>query len=312
MPDFSSYADAPAATAWTPHGFSRYRQYYPATPDLRARRYTDASDDFIETWNRCGASSEPHHRAKKIGFVIVRGLFGGWIPRHFRAPLEALLGADYTAMIAHSRPAGTIAANAAAIGRDVEARIPREHRLLFLCHSKGGLDTLAMLLRFPNILRRTAALVLCQTPRAGCAVLESILLGRHRPASNAHSWGTEGLLRSAIGLAGASHGCLDITAPRIDGHVVEIDRAALAVPIVSVASWSITPTAWLDSQHARLQAIRPGCAHDGLFFLEDLLWPGSAQILLPHIDHSQPTVGGKGFDHGRFWLALARLALQRC
>jgi len=78
-----------------------------------------------------------------------------------------------------------------------------------------------------------------------------------------------------------------------------------------VASWSSAPTAWLDAQHTRMHEIRPRCAHDGLFFLEDLVWPTAEQILLPRIDHSQPTVGGGGFDHARFWLALSSLAAAR-
>ena len=71
------------------------------------------------------------------------------------------------------------------------------------------------------------------------------------------------------------------------------------------------PSAWLDSQHARLSTIQPGCAHDGLFFTEDLIWPVGEQILLPELDHSQPTTGGRAFDHGRLWLALATMAARR-
>ena len=82
-----------------------------------------------------------------------------------------------------------------------------------------------------------------------------------------------------------------------------------ALPTLAVASWSLEPSAWLDSQHARLGAIRPHCAHDGLFFLEDLVWPTARTVLLPRIDHSQPCVGGLDFPHARFWHALATVAV---
>lgn len=66
---------------------------------------------------------------------------------------------------------------------------------------------------------------------------------------------------------------------------------------------------WLDSFHERLGEIRPGVAHDGQFYLDDLVWPGLPHVLLPHLDHAQPVMDGFGFDSRRYWLALVLLAL---
>ena len=74
------------------------------------------------------------------------------------------------------------------------------------------------------------------------------------------------------------------------------------------ASWSSQPTAWLDSFHERLGEIGPGRAHDGQFFLDDLIWPGLPHVLLPDVDHAQPAVGGHGFDPARYWLAVLSVA----
>jgi hypothetical protein len=295
---------------WSPHGFSDYRRFFPATPDITPLVRNDATPRFIASWEQAGTV----RRAvpPDTSFVFVRGLFGRWIPRHFARPLRALREAGFSAAIARSAAGGTVDANADAIGRWIQARLPRERGLVFLCHSKGGLDTLAMLERFPELLRRTRALVLCQTPTAGCAFLESVLLRSHRNSLRSRGErAKEAVLRAAIALCGAWRGCAELTGVRLRSHLARIERLESTVPVVSVASWSLRPTAWLDSQHARLGAIRPACAHDGLFFVEDLVWPSSEQVLVPRVDHSQPGVGGAGFDHGRFWLALARLASGR-
>jgi hypothetical protein len=268
----------------------------------------DATGEFIAAWD----ADQPPAAPGGLSFVLVRGLFGKWIPRHFAAPLRALERADLPAIIASSAAAGTRATNGALLQRDLEQRVPRAHRLVFLCHSKGGLDALELLARSPALRERTAAVVLCQTPRGGCAVLESVLLRRHADSlAGRKRRAQEALARAALAACGARPGCLELTAGHIEAAVSGIDAAALVLPLISVSSWSSAPSAWLDAQHARLAAIRPGCAHDGLFFAEQLLWPAAEQILLPRLDHSQPTVGGAGFDHARFWLALATLAARR-
>ena len=86
-----------------------------------------------------------------------------------------------------------------------------------------------------------------------------------------------------------------------------VDAAHRDYPVWQTASWSSQPTTWLDSFHERLGEIRPGCAHDGQFFLEDLIWPGLPHVLLSHVDHAQPAMGGFGFDHVRYWKVVLTL-----
>jgi hypothetical protein len=286
---------------WSPIGFDLYRELYPATPSLGANSH-DISAEFAREW---AAAKTPVAAQADFTCVLVRGLFGSWIPRHFAAPLQRLRQAGLRALIARGRAVGTIDTNASLLRADIEARQPKG-RLLFLCHSKGGLDLLAMLAAAPELRERTAGLVLCQTPRAGCVVLESVLMQAHRDSASATQRYKEAAARAAIVLAGARAACLELTSPRVQRRVDELSALAAQLPLLSVASWSSQPTAWLDSQHARLAAIRPGCAHDGLFYLEDLIWPGR-QVRLPRLDHAQMCVGGDGFDHGRFWLSLANL-----
>jgi hypothetical protein len=284
-------------------GFDRYRGLFPATPAIATT--DDATSAFIAHWDGLALRhSDPP--AGDFTLVLVRGLFGSWIPRHFAAPLARLHAAGRRAIIANTAATGTIATNAALLARDLAQRVPAG-RVAFLCHSKGGLDVLAALAADAALAARTAGVVLCQTPRAGCAVLESVLLGRFVESAPPLRRLNEIATSGAMALAGARAACLELTSPAIDAPIAALTPVAARLRVISVASWSSRPTAWLDSQHARLAAIRPGCAHDGLFYLEDLLWPDARQVLLPEIDHAQPSVGGAGFDHARFWSALAGL-----
>lgn len=264
----------------------------------------DVTADFAREWAE--AESPQALPAADLTCVFVRGLFGSWIPRHLAVPLARLRASGRSAFIAHTRANGTIATNAAMLRADVEARVPKG-RILFLCHSKGGLDALAMLEHAPDLRTRTAGIAMCQTPRAGCVVLESVLLGMHGDSARPMQRAQENVAAAAIRMAGAREACIELTSPRLQQRALELDAIAAKLPLVSVASWSSEPTAWLDSQHARLAAVRPRCAHDGVFYLEDLIWLRGRQVLLPRIDHAQMCVGGGGFDHGRFWLAVSNL-----
>lgn len=300
-----------AAAAWTPRGFEDYRQFYPATPGIACPAAVDATGEFVAAWDAVRAERAPAPPVDpSIAFVFVRGLFGRWIPGHFAAPLRALRDAGCRAFVARSLAAGTIDANARMLAADILRRTQGARRLVFLCHSKGGLDLLEALRQTPELRRRAAAVVLCQTPRSGCAVLESVLLRDHRASLRAAGTrASESIARAAIISTGARPGCLELTGGALAARIGTLDDVAASVPTLAVASWSTEPSAWLDSQHERLGAIRPQCAHDGLFFLEDLLWPAARQVLLPRVDHSQPCVGGLGFPHDRLWRALALLAL---
>src|SRR5688572_18825549 len=115
---------------WSPHGFASYRERYPATPDLGALVRADHTAEFVELWSRATLRAPIG-----VQFILVRGLFGAWIPGHFSDPVDALEHAGVASIIARSSAAGSIETNAALIARDVDRRVPSADRLIFLCHS---------------------------------------------------------------------------------------------------------------------------------------------------------------------------------
>ena len=301
---------------WTPEGFERYLELYPQTPPLDPAPSQalghDWSARFAARW-RSGtgaleASLRP--RAEATTVVFARGYLGNYMPGNLVAPCRALRRIGFDAFIAGNRSGGTVAGNVDSLAGQLAKRPIRE-RLVFCGHSRGGLECLAMLASDASVARRCDGVVLSQTPHGPSFVIESVLLGRHRDRSyTARRRATEVAQHTALALIGAAPGGRELTSDIWPTIVERVDRISWPFPVVQTASWSSEPTTWLDSFHERLGEIGPGRAHDGQFFLNDLIWPGLPHVLLPQVDHAQPAVGGHGFNPARYWLAVLSLVLE--
>ena len=207
-------------------------------------------------------------------------------------------------------PAVPSPATCAALAQQLRERPTRE-RLVFCGHSRGGLECLVLLAGDESIARRCDGVGLSQTPHGPSFVMESVLQGRHRgPSFSPRRRAAEAAQHALLALIGARGGGRELTSAVWPALVGRVDRIRWPFPVLQTASWSSRPTAWLDSFHERLGEIGPGRAHDGQFFLDDLIWPGLPHVLLPHVDHAQPAVGGHGFDPARYWLAVLSVLLR--
>jgi hypothetical protein len=304
------------SSAWSPDGFLDYQRLYPATPAFPLPEM-DTSRRFAELWRALGgAGGEALRRRLATGyrdesFVILRGYLGNYMPGNLVAARDALRALGIDAFIARNGAGATIAENAARVAAEVKRRVPRGRRLVFLGHSKGGIEALRILADDPDLAGRTRAVVLSQTPRGASAVLESLLLRRHQASLRGPGrvW-AERIQRLGLRLIGADRSGHELTSEALAAVLAPLDVAGRPFRLLQTASWSSRPTTWLDSFHQRLGEIRPGCAHDGQFYLEDLVWPGVPHVLLPRVDHAQPVMSGHGFDSARYWLAVAALELD--
>jgi len=304
------------ASQWTPEGFERYLELYPRTPPLDPALDQvpgrDWSARFAQLWRSGRRALEDclRPRAAATTVVFVRGYLGNYMPGNLVAPCSALRRIGFDAFIAGNRSGGTVAGNVAALAAGLGRRPSRE-RVVFCGHSRGGLECLAMLAEDASLARRCEGVVLSQTPHGPSFVIESVLLGRHRERSyTARRRATEIVQHTALALIGAAPGGRELTSDIWPGIVERVEGICWPFPVLQTASWSSTPTTWLDSFHERLGEIGPGRAHDGQFFLNDLIWPGLPHVLLPQVDHAQPAVGGHGFDAARYWLAVLSLVLE--
>lgn len=239
--------------------------------------------------------------------LLVRGLFGAWIPGHFRAPLQRLRALGCEALIAHTAPAGTLAQNQALLAAQVRRLVAQGRRPVFLAHSKGGIEVLLMLAAEPGLAQATAGFVGVQMPWAGAPYLESVFCGSHRDSrKRADAW-REGLDAAVLTLAGARAACAELNADTLAPHRARIAAQAWPFEPWCVATQASRPSRSLELKHERLNRIRPGQPHDGVAYTADQQGLAARTLLLEGIDHAQPSVGGLGFAHDRFWAALLML-----
>jgi pimeloyl-ACP methyl ester carboxylesterase len=270
-----------------------------------------STERFVERWH-AGATSAVaslNRRAAETTIVFVRGYLGNYMPRNLSAPCAAMRQAGFDAFIGDNRAGGTVAGNVAMLARQLEAR-PIRPRLVLCGHSRGAVEALTLLAQHPAIAQRCDGVVMSQAPHGHSFVMESVLFARHRePSFSSRRRTSEAVQRTTLGLIGARSGGRELTSEIWPTLIQAIDRISWPFPVLQTASWSSQPTAWLDSFHERLGEIGPGRAHDGQFFLEDLLWPALPHVLLPHLDHAQPAMGGFGFDPARYWLTSLSVLL---
>lgn len=287
---------------WSPGDFEEYRARWPATPAF-ARPDPVPTEAFALAWRWPDEVLDRRVREAGAGVrvLLVRGYLGNWMPGNLVAPTEGLRAAGVDARLLRNAAGATVQANVERLAAQLEDDgVP-----LLLCgHSKGGLECLALADRLGD---RVVGVILSQTPRGPSGVLESLLLREHQqtlsgPKRRAEEW----LQRLGLHAIGAAEGGRQLTREGLAALIAALDRPR-PFPVWQTASWSDQPTTWLDSFHGRLGEIRPGCAHDGQFFLEDLIWPGLPHVLLPRVDHAQPVMGGFGFDPVRYWKVLVTL-----
>lgn len=293
---------------WKPSDPFSYCDFYSKTPPLPSVFNENRQLDFVGAWN----SSNKFNGFNSVGIeiVFVRGLFGRLMINHFRTPLKELSALGFKASIVKNYISGSTPKETPQLRQHIKSKCSSSNRLIFLAHSKGGLDTLSLLAEDEALRNRTAGVVLVQTPRGPSPVIESILQKKHRGSAGRRELLKEMVFAQAMKAFRLDEGCLSLTHPSIVSILSKIDAIEFKFPVLAVSSWSLTPTSWLDSFHLRLGQIRDLSAHDGQFYIEDQLWPQFQNILLREVDHAQPVVGGLGFDHGNLWKSLLLMLVR--
>jgi hypothetical protein len=136
-----------------------------------------------------------------------------------------------------------------------------------------------------------------------------MFLAAHRDSRSNAGALREASERTMLTLAGARRACSELNDANVAALAARIDAQRWAFPWIGVATHCEGATRSLELKHERLSRIRPGAPHDGVFYLADQLWPQASMLVLPGIDHAQPSVGGAGFAHDRFWSSLLAASL---
>lgn len=288
---------------WTPVGFDDWRRFYPSTPFPVPEASLDLTPRFIECWTRNTASLPV-----ATTIVLIAGLYSEWLPGCHRAARRTLRAAGYRVLTVPVRSARGVFDQGVHIARFLRACLPVSGEFIALTHSKGGIDMLAALTGDPALSARCAGIALVQPPVGPSAVVDAIFsefVSKSGPALPVPKM--DRVARRLLGSRWTASGTRDISSRRDPRVSAMLDEIPGDLHLMHAVSWSVTAATRFDSHHARLNGFRPGCAHDGQFYLEHQVLADQPQICLPHLDHGQPVIGGLGFDPGRFWLALADL-----
>lgn len=275
--------------SWTPLENTQLSAHYPNTPSLKC--VDSGLTDYFHKQSM--QKKMVNIDTSSIHILLVKGLMGDYMLNHFKAVKTHFIKQGYDVSVAPTSGTACIASNAKAIG----SHIAKIHKNTYLfCHSKGGLEALTALDTNKHLLATIKGVILVQTPFGISPVLNSILVGAY-PRNNRTRL-KENFLKYSLKLLSASDGCYDLIEPNIKAYLKDYH---FAFPVIQFATWSIYPTSWVDSFHKRLNEIDMGVAHDGQFYVHEMLWPCFPNILVGGIDHAQPAVGGYGFAPERFW-----------
>ena len=284
--------------AWQPQDYDNWQQFY-SKPELKANE--DLEVEFRKEWN---ANQLFKGISKKIKIIFLRGYYSSWMPGNLKAPRRFFDKIGFRTEIAPLISGGHVRNNGNILTSYLEKQ---KDDFLLLCHSKGGLDFLAACSfagkSFSPYLR---GIIFSQTPSGHSIVMNELLGAQPLFPSRIHKLKNQ-LMLKAIKITGHLPGGICLTEKGFMENR-SLFSPPLDVPLLSVATWSIKASSWVDSYHARLTKAHPGCAHDGQFYLCDQLWSKyGKQLILGGIDHAQPAMGGLGFNHCRYWLSLINM-----
>lgn len=293
--------------AWQPEGFDQYQALYPNTPKLPVPA-VDLTQRFAALWHTLespdAVAQALQAHAARTTVVLVRGFLGNLMPGNLVAVQRALTQVGFDAVLWRGDTTGPLRRSVLPMAHALTKRGVRE-QLVMCGHSRGGHLGRLVLQASPELWARCRGVILSQTPRGPSLVLESLLLGLHQ--DSLRGWRrklAESFQRKGLFAVGAKAGGLELARAPMTELLADIDAMPSSFPVMQTASWSSTPTTWLDSFHQRLGEIAPQVAHDGQFLLADLIWPTLPNVLLPNLDHAQPAMGGHGFEPARYWLAM--------
>lgn len=252
-----------------------------------------------------GARGRLPREAAGYHYLLAPGYFYDLLPSYFQPNLERLRELGLSAEIVRYDPLGDPAKNARSLARSVVAA-PKP--VVVIGHSKGGLDAMEMLERFPAARARVAKLVAIQSPFYGSPLADWIL-SLPRLIYDA----TVLYIRALHPLA------FWRTSPFFGTDTLRpLSRAARAafprlrpgawggVDLYSVASWasaaSLGRASFLGAGAFVGQAMASG-ANDGLVGVEDSVLPGSRYAVLEEIGHLDPVSDPAHWKHRALRLA---------
>ena len=220
---------------------------------------------------RQGDSAILHPDAASCEYLFVPGLmterYGSAYCERNRNQLEKL-GLSFKTVIMDTD--ASVATNAEAVRT---ALLSAEKPVIIFGHSKGGVDALAALLKYPELQNRVRGLLLVQSPVGGTHVAELIASSSIAVAAAKHV--LESLLKGDVDAV------LDLSYPKRKNFFKEYST----MPKVPTICFSTTVQGGPMGVVASFLKSKYGVDSDGLVPEEDSLLPGAAVVRVHGVDH---------------------------
>lgn len=198
----------------------------------------------------------------------------------------------------------TMAENAEALRRYL-ARSPRP--VIFFTHSKGAVDVLECLLRYPAAREKVRGWVALQSAVGGTILADVLSRGWTRPVVQTFLRGYGGSIEALEDLR------QETRLAYLRNNLVRIEQLTRDLPLVALSTRQDyhrmpldlrTLVTLFDPYYLRNES-------DGMISVRNSLIPGAPFVYLDHVDHGETTQWGSRFDRPRLLHAMLLLLLRR-
>jgi hypothetical protein len=239
-------------------------------------------------------------------YLFIGGIFSNGFPTaaYLQENMDALTKHECETRRVPIDTSQAVITNAAVV-RDAAVRAHAEtgKRVIFVGHSKGGLDSAAALAIYPEVAAITEALCTIQSPFGGSPIADDIAKD---PVQNLLS---SFVVRNIIG--GDPRTGLDLQ------HSARKDFVAAhplppGLNIVSLATTSTSPFSVVAASGAYMKAFY-GVPSDGLVVPSDAFIPGARTVFLSGLDHTDcvsPSIRRRRYTPSTITEGLVTLALS--
>lgn len=217
--------------------------------------------------------------ARDYEILLVKGLFGNHMPGYFHPAKRHLRRLGLHVHLLEIGTDASVATNAEAVRDAVVRSFARHERPVVLVgHSKGGVDALAALALYPEIVPEVRGVVAMQSPYAGTPIADDV---EACPG-----------LRIATGvvvgglLMGSPRSVADLTYERRRAFIAAHPLPP-GVPVVSLATSRAPAFGQVLQASSTYLAKQYGLPSDGLVVPDDGVVPGSRTVRLDDMSHAE-------------------------
>ena len=299
-----------------------YETEYPAY----AGQGTDISSSYLSSWDSAEkpVTAEEAAQLGRYKILLVPGFLGnsasgdGQLVQVNLPGFKVDIGKMFSGQMKWMTDNGlqfefvTIETEAAPMvnARTIASRVEASDRpVILIGHSKGGVDSLHALVKYPELAKKVAVFISVQSPFLGSPVADAVMASKSLNNLAKHILKSLGGTKASLVSLTTKYGVTYYERKKTD-----IARVLRTVKVVNFCSWKNEEPGRVDTV---LEPLRDGMANvgldnDGLVPVQSQILPGATYIKVEGWDHLGPVMDNSvlKLDQVRFLRAITSLALK--